>query len=266
MPRRGRPSVNEMQFISDNSEKLSVAEIASALDRTPEFIQNVVGIPITDDNQTRAVKRELRDTVEWRELKKQFTKEQLNYFSDRWTTWMEQFKGDMLPSEETQVFMLLKTEMLVNKNLEDKQKIETDILKLQTIKDSIYARYNETDKMDDDDTKKVISINEQLTAMQAGQQARTTEYLKLMEMCNDHMKQLKATRDQRLKRVTDSKIFWVDTVKELMEEEPRRKAGQQAELMAMAAEKERDRLTNLHQYIDGNLDRPFLNSESILKE
>lgn len=269
MPKRGRPSLEEIQYIKDKASTMTPEDIAEALDRTPEAIKDIIDryIGARDDDTSNKVeaRKELRESAEWKELRKQFAPDEMSYFEDRWATWMAQFKEDMLASEETQVFMLLKNEILINRNLAEKRLAEVDQKRVQKLLDDLY-RSTGGAELDDNQKQLAVQLNEQITAMRAGQQARTKEFLELEKAHADIMKQLKATRDQRLKRIENIKASFTDIVKELMREEVRDREGESAELMALAGEKERDRLMQPHTYVDGQADRPFLNAESVVMD
>jgi hypothetical protein len=176
---------------------------------------------------------------------------------------MTQFKEDCLASERTQVFLLLKTEVLINRNLAEKARVAGDIKKLEESLDAAYASFDSVSQMSDDEKAAAAALSEQLSAMRAGQHARTTEFVKLQEKHSDLVKQLKATRDQRLKRIESSKESFIELVKELMEEDNRNREGEQMELMRLAATKEAGRLGEYHEFLDGAVDRPLLNEDTV---
>jgi hypothetical protein len=94
----------------------------------------------------------------------------------------------------------------------------------------------------------------------------TNEYTKLLNEQQKISKDLKATREQRIKRIEDGKSSWVGLIRMLEDEEIREKEGREMEILSMATEKYRTKLEDLHQYADKTLDRPFLTPESIDNE
>jgi hypothetical protein len=261
-------SKEERVFIVEQAGKLSAEEIAKAIDRTVEMVKEFIKEHLGADAEKAApveiaLRRDLRSSAEWTELHRQFTSAELKYFEERYTTWLSQFKDNVLPSEETQIFMLLKNEILINRNLADKQRATSDMARMQTMLDDIYARYSAGVEMSDADKQLAADLNEQLTASRAAMSVRTSEYIKLQEKHSDLMKQLKATRDQRMKHIESSKESFIEILKELLHEEKRTKEGEHMELMRMAAEKEKGRMATLHTYADGGVDRPFLNADTV---
>lgn len=268
MPRRGRMSREERAYIVENAEKQTPEQIAKSLDRTVEmvreFIKDNVGVaPDKAAPGEITLRKELRATAEWVELQRQFTDGELRYFEEKYTSWLTQLKDNYTQSEETQIFLLLKNEILINRNLADKKRATGDMARMQTMLDDIYNKYPDGTEMSDSDKQLAANINEQLSATRAALSARTTELMNLQKCHSDLMKQLKATRDQRLNRVEASKDSFIEIIKDLMSEERRLKEGEHMELMRMAAEKEKERLSGYHTYADGNVDRPFLNSDTV---
>ena len=267
MAKKGRMSREERVFIVEQAGKLPAEEIAKKIDRTPEmvdeFIREHVGNVTKATPAELELRKDLRNSAEWTELHRQFTTGELRYFEERYTTWLSQFKEDVLPSEETQIFLLLKNEILMNRNLADKQRATTDMARMQQMLDDIYAQFPDGTELDDASKQLALDLNEQLSACRAAMSVKTTEFIKLQEKHNELMKQLKATRDQRLKRIESSKESFIEIIKELMSEEKRLAEGEQMELMRLAAQKEQGRMAELHTYADGAVDRPFLNADTV---
>ena len=81
------------------------------------------------------------------------------------------------------------------------------------------------------------------------------------------LKDLKATREQRIKRLEDSKQTFIGWVRNLMSNpEVRREMGIEMEKMRLAADIEADRLTEYHKYEDGTIDQPFLTPDSVKED
>ena len=78
------------------------------------------------------------------------------------------------------------------------------------------------------------------------------------------LKDLKATREQRIKRLEDSKETFVGWIKMLIDDpEFSRGLGVAMEKMRMSSENEKARLSEYHQYEDGGIDQPFLTPETV---
>lgn len=266
MPKKGRMSNEERQFILDNAGMMSPAEIATKLDRTEEVVAHTLSTVVGTTKGTpeqMEVRKELRESVLWTELNKQFTKDEIAYFEERYAAIFSQFREDLMATEETQIFLLLKTEILINRNLADKQRMVHQLSQLEKMLDNFYRTHPKPEMMSDADKAYAINLNEQVTAVRGAQQSKTIEFVKLEEKHAALLKELKATREQRKKGVEQSKVGFIDVVKFLMSEENREQSGREYELLRMAALKERERLSHDHKYADGMVDKPLLTSDTI---
>jgi hypothetical protein len=94
----------------------------------------------------------------------------------------------------------------------------------------------------------------------------TNEYTKLLNEQQKISKDLKATREQRIKRIEDGKSSWVGLIRMLEDEEIREKKGREMEIINLATEKSLQSLHDYHEYQDGTVDRPFLTPESVQED
>ena len=80
------------------------------------------------------------------------------------------------------------------------------------------------------------------------------------------LKEMKGTREQRIKRLEDSKQSFTSWVASLMQDPALMKQyGIEMEKMRMAMKKEGERLSGLHQYEDGTVDQPFLTPDTVIE-
>ena len=79
-------------------------------------------------------------------------------------------------------------------------------------------------------------------------------------------KDLKTTRDQRLKIIEDSKKTYADLIKLLDDESTRVNFGQEMEIRRIAKDKEYFKLAQYHDFMDGMVDRPILNAETVMQD
>jgi hypothetical protein len=96
--------------------------------------------------------------------------------------------------------------------------------------------------------------------------AKTNEYVALQKQHESILKNLKATREQRVKNAEARRKSWVDMIKALEEKEFREKEGTELALMQKAITKEKNRLSEYHQYSPDVVDRPILNHETVGEE
>jgi hypothetical protein len=78
------------------------------------------------------------------------------------------------------------------------------------------------------------------------------------------LREMKGTREQRIKRLEDSKQSFTSWVAQLMlNPDLIKQYGTEMEKMKAAMNKERDRLATYHTYEDGQIDQPFLTPDTV---
>ena len=78
------------------------------------------------------------------------------------------------------------------------------------------------------------------------------------------LREMKGTREQRIKRLEDSKQSFTSWVAALMQDpEKIKKYGIEMEKMRLAMKKEEQRLGAYHKYEDGIVDQPFLTPDTV---
>ena len=79
------------------------------------------------------------------------------------------------------------------------------------------------------------------------------------------LKEMKGTREQRIKRLEDSKQSFTSWVASMLQDPELMKTyGIEMEKMRLAMKKEEERLSALHQYEDGTVDQPFLTPDTVV--
>jgi uncharacterized protein Smg (DUF494 family) len=116
------------------------------------------------------------------------------------------------------------------------------------------------------DIQKLANLETQLSFARNSIANYTNEYTKLLNEQQKISKDLKATREQRIKRIEDGKSSWVGLIRMLEDEEIRAKEGREMEIMNMATQKTKKGLRELYEYADENVDYPLLNSDTMEEE
>tara|TARA_Y100000385_G_scaffold74092_1_gene74832 strand:- start:320 stop:751 length:432 start_codon:yes stop_codon:yes gene_type:complete len=129
--------------------------------------------------------------------------------------------------------------------------------KLQRQVDSEYEL-----KEADRDLNKLANLETQLSFARNSIANYTNEYTKLLAEQQKISKDLKATREQRIKRIEDGKSSWVGLIRMLEDEELREKQGKEMEILNMASKSFKEKLSDLHTYEDKGVDQPFLLPEN----
>jgi len=266
--KKGRISKEEEKFIRENIN-IGCDQLATELDRASDsvlgFIQKKVAkgdLPMPNwlggnKDEERAY-YDLARRPYWSELEQQFTEGELKLFQYHWARIISQFKDDVIPTEELQVVDLIKLELLMNRSLKyNKENIE-QISALEVLIG--VERQRDVDQMDSD---AVFSMERQVASLRASQESLNKDYRELQTKKNSMLKEMKATREQRVKRLEDSKQNFTSWMAYLIgNPEVTRAYGMEMEKMKLAMEKEKERLSEYHKYTDELVDQPFLTPDT----
>lgn len=262
--KRGQLSLEEQKYIQENFKTLSIADISRNLNRTPapikRYIEDARLEYLADPEGYESLRIKLHSKNFWTEIKRQFDEAsgELEYFENTWINLVKQFREDVLPAEELQIKQFITIDILINRSMKERKRHITDTEKLQSQVDKEYAK-NEEDR----DIPKLANLETQLSFARNSIANYTNEYTKLLNEQQKISKDLKATREQRIKRIEDGKSSWVGLIRMLEDEEIREKQGREMEILRMAADKSKENLTEYHTYEDNNVDKPFLLPEDV---
>ena len=257
--KRGQLGLEEQEYIRENFGKLTVEQIAEHLNRNTSPIKKYIEQADIQDTDTKKVTDQLRHKLHaknfWPEIKKQFDSEsgELKYFEDVWINLVKQFREDVLPAEELQIKQFITIDILINRSMKERKRHIHDTEKLQVEVDREYKLPE-----DERDAAKLTSLETQLSFARNSIANYTNEYTKLLGEQQKISKDLKATREQRIKRIEDGKSSWVGLIRMLEDEELREKQGREMEILKLATTKAQDNLKALHTYADQSVDQPFL--------
>lgn len=260
--KKGRISKDEERFISNNIDSLTVHDIAKKLDRDVEsvdsFIKRKFKRGLTSEEEAAY---ELEDRPYWTELQSQFTTEELELFKYHWSRIISQFKDDVFPTEELQVVDVIKLEILMNRCL----KSNKDNINEMSVIEKIIRDERALDK-DQRDQDYIMNMERQMAALRASQESLNRDYRELQSKKASMLREMKGTREQRIKRLEDSKQSFTSWVANLIQNpEVMKKYGIEMEKMRLAMIKEQERLSAFHKYEDGQVDQPFLTPDTIME-
>jgi hypothetical protein len=263
--KKGRFSVEEMSYIEANAEVLSIEQISQQLDRDPESVREWISKKIgfsAKQKQEAAVANELKTKPYYRELKHQFNEDELEMFEFHFKKMWSQFKDDVFHTEEMQIIDTIKLEILMNRILRSQQENQNEI--------STYERLVQEEKAVDKDQRDmeyIIQLERQVAVLRASQETLSRDYKDLQTRKATMLKDLKGTREQRIKAIEDSRETFAALVKQIAtDSEFRTRIGLEMEKMRLAMHHEKEKLSEYHRYEDGTIDQPFLTSETLIKE
>jgi chromosome segregation ATPase len=261
--RIGRLSTEDWAFIEANADTLSVEAIADHLNRTIEsvrlYLSKIGKHPDKIEGIAIQAEYDLKSRKYWKELKSQFSDEELDLFVFHWSEIVAQFRKDVLPTEELQVIDLIKLELLMNRALREQQTSSLQINELE-------ARVQElkSQPSSDQDREVIFNIERQIASLRAAKESLSREFKDLQSKKSNLYKDLKATREQRIEKLESNKQTLSSLVNRILrdpdffEEE-----GKALEKMRLAAEAEGQRLSDYYTYADGTVDQPFLTPDTV---
>jgi len=276
--RRGRLSKKDQKFIRDNFGTLSAEEIAEKINKTAEGVEKYISfnnlLPAKDRREVAivrevavdsAIEYAFKNSADWPQLRQQFTKTELDLFVSKYAQYVSQFNNDVLPTERTQIMIAIKLEILLDRNMRDKKVFLEDIEKARERADKLYSKGFE--KLDVHEKKLLNTLESEISALNSARSSLTSEIDKNLDKHAKVMRELKGTRDQRIKNIENSKKSWIDLIKALQEDEKfRQREGRYMQLMKIAEEKSHKKLGQDHRYMDGQFDKPILSAETINEE
>lgn len=261
--KRGQLSLSEESYIQENVHVLSLDEIAKNLNRHAGPIKRYISENslLTDPEEKLAhqtLKDKLHSKTFWIEITKQFddVTGELEYFENTWVGLIKQFREDVLPAEELQIKQFITIDILINRSMKERKRHIAETDKLQKLVDAEYIKA-ESDR----DIPKLANLETQLSFARNSIANYTNEFTKLLNEQQKISKDLKATREQRIKRIEDGKSSWVGLIRMLEDEQIREKAGREMEILNMAAQKAKSQLQQYHNYADKIVDIPLLTPE-----
>lgn len=265
--KRGQLSLEEEKYIRENIQTLTTEQIAENLNRNVAPIKRYISesknlLPSSQAAEDDLLKQKLYGKTFWQEVKKQFDEEsgELEYFENVWINLIRQFREDVLPAEELQIKQFITIDILINRSMKERKRHISETEKLQRLVD---AEYEKTE--DQRDIPRLANLETQLSFARNSIANYTNEYTKLLGEQQKISKDLKATREQRIKRIEDGKSSWVGLIRMLEDEQVREKEGREMEILRLATNKAKEKLMEYHEYQDNKLDTPFLTPESVLK-
>jgi hypothetical protein len=259
----GRLSRSEWDFIERNSDSMTVEAIAKELNRDiGPIIKHLekIGKGSTQQKtfETQA-EYQIKDRPYWKDLASQFNEAELDIFLFHWKSIVAQFRRDILPTEELQIVDVIKVEILMNRALREQQ---DSLSKINSYEQMITDEKKK--KPDSRDNEYIFNLERQIATMRAAKESLSREYKDLLSKKGSLYKDLKATREQRVQKIEGDKQSFVGLVQKLLRDPDFVEAqNEEMEKMRLAVLEERNRLGDYHEYEDGVVDRPLLNSDTV---
>jgi hypothetical protein len=125
----------------------------------------------------------------------------------------------------------------------------------------LLERQRDPDQIDRD---ALFNMERQVASLKASQESLNKDYRELQTKKSTMLKEMKATREQRVKRFEDSKSSFAGWMAYLISNpDVAQSYGIEMEKMRMAMSKEKERLAQYHKYSDDMVDQPFLTPDTV---
>lgn len=273
MARKTTVTSDDKEQILNLSKTMGVTEIATLLNKSEAQVKRVIRqseLMLKADRRLASlnekeveIAKDIKKTKTWQQLTEELSPNELLYYEEKYAQYMAQFKDDVLVTEQTQISLLIKFEIMMHRNAKAKYSAAQEIARLVSMQNDYLSTFPDRSAMSEQDREYVLSLEAQIQAAKQAEQARSSEFIKLEEKHQALLKDLKATREQRVTRIESSKQSFLAIIKQLQDEENRELMGRHMEIMKHVSSKEMERLGSAHVYEDGNADLPILNADTM---
>lgn len=283
--KRGNLSKDDKNFILTHYDLLTPAQIALKLERNVDVIKAFIvkhvghvkygedivqplieatpeGGETNELQENLEIRKQLKVKPEYKQLQQELAPDEVKTFEYKYAKFVQQFKEDILPSEEVQLFKAIKFDILMSRSLRAQRTIDLSIIRLEKTAD-VLSQAIKDGSATDAQRDQYARVEEQISACRQAQGYKVKEVREINKEHEGLLEALKASRQQRISRIENSKKTFIELIKELHDEEFREREGQMIGLTKLAAQKESERLAQLHKYMDGTTDNPILNSETV---
>ena len=263
--KRGKLSNEDMEFIDKNMQDMAIDDIAKFLNRTVNPIRRYIrekkakrNSPFKNEEYLLV---KLHSRYYWPELQHQFNKEEILFFEHEWIQYYKQFSEDVTATEENEMIELIRVSILLNRVMRDKQEVIRNIQRIERLIELEMKK-----PPDLIDTLAISNLQTQVGGFIAAKAAFIKEYDTLTNKKEKFTRELKGTREARLRKAEDAKSNFNAYLRYLDEEDIRNREGAVMEKLAIAADKSFSRLSEYHEFRDGFVDQPIYNADTVLDE
>lgn len=257
--RSGRFTFEEQKYIGDACSKMDYRDIAKKIRRNPETIKRYIRKHHPNELivHDQLSEYDIQKTPVWKDLQAQFSNEELAMFLHHWGRIIAQFKDDVYPTEELQIVDTIKMEIMMNRTVTQQHQIVNEIHQLE------YSLTAEKEQ-EQPDMARASELERQIAVLRASQESLNKSYLDLLKEKNAILKSMKATRDARVKQLEQNKHNFLNMLRKIVQDRQfRHQLGIEMEKHRLSAKVEFERLSEYHEYEDGEVDQPILTPENV---
>lgn len=260
--KRGKFSKIEDDTIRRKFGNISLEKLAKEINRSPATVEKrAEKLGVANNTGTRSLHAEynIKKKPYWPNLKEQFTDRELDLFIYHFGKIIEQFNHDVTHTEEMQVIEIVKIEILMDRILTQQKKSNAR-------KNEIEERLEHETSLPEEhqDRTLIMNLSDQLASLMAAQESFTRSYRDMFDKKDKMFNMIKGTRAQRVKHLENQKESLTSWLKVLYENPDKmNRVGKKMEKMRRATEKEKERLAEYNEYMDGTVDQPLLTPETV---
>lgn len=256
----GRMSDEEEKILSEKYGKIPDKDLAKELNRTVDFVrkfgERTLRKNIVRDNYNFA--HNIHASAAWAELQKILMPEEIPYFEQQWGAYLAQFSNgsDILATDEMMIRDLIVLDIFANRAAADRMNITKEISDIQRQIDA------ERQKEPEDRDRALLStLNERMNGLRTAVKSLTDVHIEYQTRKDSKLKDLKATREQRFKQITESRNNIFELIRELDTKKNREEEGKLMAKFKVSVDQTLKSLGQNHEYFDGTIDKPFLSPE-----
>lgn len=254
----------DKNFIENNYRTMSADQIAARLRKNEEAVAKYIRKTYGSNFHATAKNAEydIKQSPMWDDLKRQFTADELKKFMYHWGRIISQFKDDVYPTEQMQVIDCVKLDLLMNRALTQQHDCLLEVKSCENL-----LEIERSKDRSDQDRDLIFGLEKQIGILRAANEALNRDYMDMLQKKNSILKEMKATRDARIKSVESYKQSFGGWLIRIMENRGvRTQVGEDMEKMRLAMDSEYMRLSEFHEYMDGQVDQPILNHENVIED
>ena len=260
----GRLSKEEILFIDSNLEVMSDAQIAVAMDRSVDAIaqRRAVAPQKNANTELESYVSQLHAKHFWATVQKSLLEEEVETFENSWAALYSQFfHQGVTATDEIMMKDVIIEDILLHRALEQKRNI------LQEIKETEVQLAEERKKdMDDRDADFMTNALRTIIQLRGTSEAYTKEINEIKKTKDGKFKDLKATRNERLKTVEESGKNIFALIKLLDEQKLRETEGRMTGLVYEASKTKEGKMKQEIVFADGEVDKVWLTPEGELED
>lgn len=264
--KRGKYSKEEDRFVVENVHKLSSKDIAETLGRNIESVENLIRkrklkiIATTEDKkEVERLLGILYTSPHWEKILIALTESEVELFRKDWVCIVQQFGEDIWYTEEKYIvdWLLLDIKKYRTYRLEKEA-----MQQIERLEKELEIEYNLDIELRD--TDKIIRAEQELAVQKSAMSSHNAALVKILEKIEKISEKLKANREERRDVKVNTDTFW-GYIQMLEDEKFRKQESRNAQLLHLAQNNARKKLSEYHTYADGEVDIPLLTPEIIIE-